>query len=62
MSKWETVTDSETEIAGHETSGTERLKVPGGWLYRTIVAGPGSVGVALCFVPNVPVVKKLPRR
>jgi hypothetical protein len=31
---------------------TERMKVPGGWLYRTVVAGPGAVGVGLCFVPD----------
>ena len=28
----------------------QRIAVPGGWLYRTVVAG----GVAMCFVPSPP--------
>ena len=29
--------------------GTDRLAVPGGWIYRTVKRG---VGVATCFIPN----------
>jgi hypothetical protein len=45
----------------------DRIRVPGGWLYRTVhktVAGENGVGssaVALCFVPEpgpvIPIVK-----
>ena len=28
----------------------QRIAVPGGWLYRTVVTG----GVAMCFVPSPP--------
>lgn len=30
-------------------AGTERLEVPGGWVYRTIKRG---AGMATCFVPS----------
>lgn len=36
---------------GWETvaAGTERLEVPGGWIYRTVKRG---AGMATCFVPR----------
>jgi len=30
-------------------AGTERLEVPGGWIYRTVRRG---AGMATCFVPS----------
>jgi hypothetical protein len=30
-------------------AGTERLEVPGGWIYRTVKRG---AGMATCFVPS----------
>lgn len=36
--KWEAV-----------AAGTDRLAVPGGWIYRTVKRGAGA---ATCFVPN----------
>ena len=38
--QWETV-----------APGTDRLEVPGGWVYRTVKRG---AGVATCFVPREP--------
>jgi hypothetical protein len=55
--KWEAVTSSEREE-------TDRLRVNGGWLYRTVVFGnvvevrpggpeiPQEIGVAMVFVPE----------
>lgn len=47
-SPWETVSYDENEM-------TDRLKVPGGWLYRSAVfdhRDGSSNSVAMCFVPN----------
>lgn len=33
---------------------TDRMRVPGGWLYRTIVYHDEAVAVATCFVPAEP--------
>jgi hypothetical protein len=49
--RWETITDE-------SSNRLDRIRVPGGWLYRTIVFGAGPVGsilsVALAFVPSPP--------
>jgi hypothetical protein len=49
-SQWEIV------VKDQNATDTERLRVDGGWLYRTrIKAGPNdhpSIGVAMCFVPE----------
>ncbi|KKL18483.1 hypothetical protein LCGC14_2475060, partial [marine sediment metagenome] len=33
-------------------SETDRLAVPGGWLYRTAICDEDGNSVALCFVPD----------
>ncbi len=43
MTSWERITNDGSEV-------TDRLNVPGGWLYRTVV-GSGA-GVALAFVAD----------
>jgi hypothetical protein len=46
--KWQCIIDRTEDV-------TERLKVPGGWLYRTQlwqVDTPASITVALAFVPE----------
>jgi hypothetical protein len=46
---WESV----NQRGGNDS--TERLRVPGGWLYRTILTPPSEDGVesvALAFVPD----------
>jgi hypothetical protein len=51
--RWETVV---VGVAGRKEPRelTQRLRVPGGWLYRTIVKGGEGkeYGVAMCFVPD----------
>jgi hypothetical protein len=42
--KWETVTDEDWET-------TQRLMVPGGWLYRTKKIDEDNLAVAMVFVP-----------
>jgi|15BtaG_2_1085339.scaffolds.fasta_scaffold121056_2 hypothetical protein len=32
---------------------TQRLRVPGGWLYRTIMGNAGRTPVAMVFVPEL---------
>jgi hypothetical protein len=44
---WEDVSSPET--GDH----LERIRVPGGWLYRTI-RSKGPIAVAMCFVPAPP--------
>jgi hypothetical protein len=49
MSDWELLTDT-------ASNRLERIRVPGGWLYRTILfgstpIGSGALAVALAFVP-----------
>jgi hypothetical protein len=44
MTKWEVVS------APHDDDVTDRLVVPGGWIYRTSTYGDRSV--ALVFVPD----------
>lgn len=43
---------------GEGVDGIEKMKVPGGWLYRTrVISGPPElllISVALAFVPSVP--------
>ena len=58
---WKHVTDctftrctfKEFDVVEYEVKGwTERLRVPGGWLYRvTMVDEQGPPNVSLCFVP-----------
>lgn len=59
MSNWQRLGD-EPEVTGRVhareagwsyTSCTERMEVPGGWIYRTIVSGSAACTAALCFVP-----------
>jgi hypothetical protein len=60
--EWEHVTDStfvrcrfeSSEVIDEEAKAwTERLRVPGGWLYRvTIGVDEGAPSVTLCFVPE----------
>lgn len=45
---WEKVTENTTV----HSERTERLAVPGGWIYRTICGAAQDGGVALCFVPH----------
>jgi hypothetical protein len=43
------------KVTSEAQEATYQMKVPGGWLYRTIVAsGPQSVGIAMCVVPAPP--------
>lgn len=51
-SAWELVVEDHDYPHGWER--TERLPVPGGWLYRTTVAriGHNLLSVALTFVPD----------
>ena len=46
----ETIRDWET-LQVNEGDRTERLRVAGGWLYRTVIAGQTCPGVSLVFVP-----------
>jgi len=46
---WEKVTENTSVYAER----TERLEVPGGWIYRTVCGSTQDGGVALCFVPNL---------
>lgn len=49
---------------GNAPGYTQKMKVPGGWLYRTVVIHERSyrsdqqvrenMGVAMCFVPEAP--------
>ncbi len=49
---WEVVHDNKHEPSGWEDL-TERLRVPGGWLYRTIRDSSNeSMMMALVFVPD----------
>ena len=44
-------------VSGYGATGitsTDRLRVPGGWLYRTIVASATELAVATTFVPIPP--------
>lgn len=38
--------------SGGTSGATERLKVPGGWLYKNDDNHNGSYGMAMCFVPE----------
>jgi hypothetical protein len=49
------------EVDTEEGTFTDRLEVPGGWLYRTLIyqiRSDNVVAVALAFVPEVPEVEK----
>ena len=48
--QWESLTAKELIVEGDEI--TDRLEVPGGWIYRTRWRMGNDVAVALCFVPN----------
>ncbi len=48
--------ESKWKPVGDDTDGTERMKVPGGWLYRTLVISTGQT-TALAFVPDSPRLK-----
>ena len=57
--EWEFLTPEQWDFEGDAPSlvgSTDRLKVPGGWLYRcTWMTLAGSVeSVTLAFVPDVP--------
>lgn len=48
---WELVTDT------RDVEATDRLEVPGGWLYRTLIipyTEDGNTAVAMVFVPRPP--------
>jgi hypothetical protein len=50
---WETVCDDDG--GGGTADWLERMKVPGGWLYRSTQARAGSTNVrteSMCFVPE----------
>lgn len=48
--QWEHVTDE--HLSG--SFQTERLQVPGGWLYRSSgVYGTANSAIALCFIPRL---------
>jgi hypothetical protein len=50
--------EGEWQTVGEEDDDTERMKVSGGWLYRTRVSSGGQefmfTSVAMTFVPHVP--------
>jgi hypothetical protein len=50
--------ESVWKVVGEDYDGIEKMKVPGGWLYRTRVTSGGQelsiTSVALAFVPRVP--------
>jgi hypothetical protein len=48
--QWEVV----TETRGYPTEVTERLNVPGGWLYRTVTTSGTDLqdAIAMVFVPR----------
>jgi hypothetical protein len=56
---YETLCDEADEGVSAEwedlCANTDRLKVPGGWLYRTVVMDEvqDAIGVAMVFVPGV---------
>jgi hypothetical protein len=55
--KWERVNTEHGRRATEPTAYTDRLKVPGGWLYRCIVKtvkAQNQYGeeISLCFVPD----------
>jgi len=51
-SKWEVITDTHDDRSAFGTL-TERLRVPGGWIYRTVHDGVnGDESVAMVFVPR----------
>ncbi|UTC29684.1 hypothetical protein BAJUN_00540 [Bajunvirus bajun] len=45
--KWELLTEEAAEK-------TDRLKVEGGWVYRTRTVYTGGSSPAMCFVPDTP--------
>lgn len=47
--RWQSVSQ-EGSLADGDREWTERLPVPGGWIYRTYRTG--WQGVGLCFVPD----------
>ena len=56
MAKWERL-NSENHKLDRPATVTDRMKVPGGWLYRTLVKALKSQNgygreVAMCFVPD----------
>ncbi len=52
-SPWEPVTSSGTP--SYNRWITDRLKVPGGWLYRQAIYDNGhGIAVSICFVPEAP--------
>jgi hypothetical protein len=46
---WEKVTER-SGLMGPEI--TERLEVPGGWIYRSYQPGTNPAAIAMCFVPD----------
>ena len=46
--QWEPVTETAGQVMYRER--TERLEVPGGWIYRSF--RPDDSAMAMCFVPN----------
>ncbi len=50
--KWERVDTEHGRRAMEPTAYTDRLKVPGGWLYRCIVKTVYAQEISLCFVPD----------
>jgi hypothetical protein len=51
--EWEGVafSDNKSHLSFKRT-GLERIRVPGGWLYRQMVWDSEAVAVALAFVPH----------
>ena len=43
-----------TQVEGEEFSWTEKMEVPGGWIYRTglTTEDGGNIAVAMVFVPD----------
>ncbi len=57
MSGWEAIADASTADDRFPVDKTERLQVPGEWLYRTVLANTladCAVIIAMVFVPEKP--------
>ena len=60
MSEWERVNSEQKSASSGAGEQTDRLRVPGGYLYRTIVYGviggpldtTPILSTAMCFVPD----------
>jgi len=52
MERWELVNDTSTGDGKMWTDTTERLRIPGGWLYRVVLNVDMKDRLQLVFVPR----------